>query len=272
MKTIKAILLLVLLVLGTNLSSSAQEGSKAPRRISPDTLVAALYKQHAREQSPFFQTTNRVLVDRYFERDLADLIWKDAIDANGEVGAIEADPLYDAQDTDIKKFAVHRPSYADGRATVIVSFENFGQKNELLFLLVSKKADWKIADIKYKNGTTLRGILKGGAGSEVGGSHQEHFFEGRSKVGNTSRTVKPAFEVSWAKGTGAMIFFFDSAASAAHPVYTSEHKASATDKFTFVDEHFESGGFIRSEGEKHPVGKINRAVGLNMLLGASWQE
>ena len=259
MKTIKTILLLVLLVTGTNLSSSAQEGSKAPRRISPDTLVAALYKQHAREQSPFFQTTNRGLVDKYFERDLADLIWKDAIDANGEVGAIEADPLYNAQDTDIKKFAVHRPSYADGRATVTVSFENFGQKNELLFLLVTQKADWKIEDIKYKDGTTLRGILKGGAGSEVGGSQQEHFFEGRYKVGDTSCTVKPvrmAFEVSWAKGTGAMMFFFDSPASAAHPVYVSEDKGSGTDKFVFVDEHFESGSFIRSDGKKLPVEKI----------------
>ena len=46
------------------------------------------------------------MVDKYFVKSLADLIWKDAHGPKGEVGAIDGDPLYDAQDMEIKKFAI----------------------------------------------------------------------------------------------------------------------------------------------------------------------
>ena len=126
----------------------------------PDALVAELYKRHDKKHGPFFQTKDRALVDRYFERGTADLIWKDAVGSKGEVGALDADPLYDAQDTDIKNFSVGQPKYEDGRAEVTVSFENFGEKQKIVFLLVSKDGTWKISDIKYSDGRTLKGMLK----------------------------------------------------------------------------------------------------------------
>lgn len=68
----------------------------------PPTLwVVDLYRQHNRKRSPFFQTRSRALINKYFAKALADLIWKDAMKAKGEVGALGADPLYDAQDTEI---------------------------------------------------------------------------------------------------------------------------------------------------------------------------
>ncbi|HEY9282932.1 MAG TPA: DUF3828 domain-containing protein, partial [Pyrinomonadaceae bacterium] len=127
---------------------------------SPDALVSDLYKEHDAERGPFFQTDDRARVDKYFEKGLADLIWKDAVESKGEVGALGADPLYDAQDSEIKKFAVGKVSQSDDKAEVAATFENFGKKQRIVYRLVAAGTDWKIADIVYGNGTTLLRMLK----------------------------------------------------------------------------------------------------------------
>ena len=43
-----------------------------PTHMSPEQVVADLYRQH-KKKSPFFQNKSRLLVDRYFEKTLADL-------------------------------------------------------------------------------------------------------------------------------------------------------------------------------------------------------
>src|SRR5205814_9430881 len=88
------------------------------RTSSPDTLVRDLYRVHNQKHSPFFQTRSRALLYKYFEKSLADLIWKDAVTSKGEVGVIDGDPLYDAQDMKIMHFAIARPRYEAGRALV----------------------------------------------------------------------------------------------------------------------------------------------------------
>jgi hypothetical protein len=130
-------------------------------RLSPNALVADLYRVHDHKHSPFFQTRSRALLYKYFEKDLADLIWKDAVKSKGEVGALDGDPLYDAQDMEIKKFAIARPSNANGRATVIVTFENFNQPKSFVFTLVNGRTGWRINNIEYGEGRSLRGYLKG---------------------------------------------------------------------------------------------------------------
>ena len=163
MKILKTTILLTALLLGSN--QWAHSAAKVTKQTSPDALVTELYRQSGRNHSPFFQTKNRTLLDKYFEKHLADLIWKDAIRSKGEVGAIDGDPLYNAQDMDIKHFVVHKASYGNGVAEVNVSFENFGKKEEIVFLLTPgpRAAGWKIANIKYNDGTDLLGILKAGA-------------------------------------------------------------------------------------------------------------
>jgi hypothetical protein len=163
MRILKSTILLAALLLGSN--QWAHSAAKVTKQTSADALVTELYRQSGRKHSPFFQTKSRTLVDKYFEKHLADLIWKDAIRSKGEVGAIDGDPLYNAQDMDIKNFAVHKASHANGLAEVKVSFENFGKKEEIVFLLTPgpRAAGWKIANIKYKDGTDLLGILKAGA-------------------------------------------------------------------------------------------------------------
>lgn len=129
-------------------------------RTSPEELVASLYKAHHQKHSPFFQTRSRALLYKYFEKRLADLIWKDAVTAKGEVGVIDGDPLYDAQDMEIKNFAIAKPTYENGKAKVVVSFKNFGQQKTIIFLLVNGRVGWRIRDIDYGEGRTLVGEFK----------------------------------------------------------------------------------------------------------------
>jgi hypothetical protein len=110
------------------------------RPSSPDALVKELYRVHNQKHSPFFQTRNRVLLYKYFEKNLADMIWKDAVKSKGEVGVIDGDPLYDAQDMEIKHFAIAQPRYEPGRAMVDANFENLGQKKTITFIVVKDRA------------------------------------------------------------------------------------------------------------------------------------
>ena len=123
-------------------------------------LVADLYKQHDAKRSPFFQTKSRTLVDKYFTRPLADLIWKDAISSKGEVGAIDGDPLYNAQDMEIKNFAIGNSHVKGNNVTVIVTFTNFGKKRTITYSLKQTNGKWKIDNISYGDGDSLMKWLK----------------------------------------------------------------------------------------------------------------
>jgi hypothetical protein len=164
MKSLKPILFIVVLLLPTGFTCTSHGTAYAQssvKRLSPEALVRDLYRQHDRKRSPFFQTKSRALLYKYFEKSLADMIWKDAVTSKGEVGALDGDPLYDAQDMEIKKFAIGKPGYESGRAKVNVTFENFGQPKSFVFTLVNGRSGWRINNIEYGEGRSLRGYLKG---------------------------------------------------------------------------------------------------------------
>lgn len=150
-----------LLLLALSLLAACQnvERAAAPSPGAAQQLVSDLYRRHDAGDSPFFQTESRAKVDAYFEPSLATLIWNDAIESEGEVGAIGFDPLYNAQDADIKNLVVH-PATAEGtNARVVVTFDNYDQKERLVFSLAPAGSAWRISDIDYGEKTTLRGIL-----------------------------------------------------------------------------------------------------------------
>ena len=160
MTTVKPILLVAALFLTMSFSTNAL-AQPATQRLSPNALVADLYRVHNHKHSPFFQTRSLALLYKYFEKSLADMLWKDAVTSKGEVGAIDGDPLYDAQDMEIKKFAIAKPVYESGKAKVNVTFENFGKPNSFVFTLVNGRSGWRISNIEYGEGRSLRGYLKG---------------------------------------------------------------------------------------------------------------
>src|ERR1700686_2359749 len=156
MKILKPTLVITLLVLAESFSLAVcgpvYGQTAASNRLSPNALVADLYRVHNQKHSPFFQTRSRALLYKYFEKGLADMIWKDAVKSKGEVGAIDGDPLYNAQDMEIKKFAIGKPGYEGGKARVPVTFENFGQKKSIVFVLLNGRSGWRISDLDYGDG------------------------------------------------------------------------------------------------------------------------
>ena len=149
---IKTILLIAFIL--TIASAGFAQKKKTTTEAAPDTVVKNLYNAPG-SQNPFFQTKKRALVDKYFTKDFADMIWKDAIESNGEVGALGFDPLYNAQDTQITLFKVGKPMYGEGNldvADVPVTFKNMGKSETILFSLErDARKIWKISDIYYPN-------------------------------------------------------------------------------------------------------------------------
>src|ERR1700686_5861066 len=154
MKLVKTTLFTALLILLVSFAVTVYGQRAGAGRLSPNALVADLSRVHNQKHSPFFQTRSRALLYKYFEKGLADMIWKDAVHSKGEVGAIDGDPLYNAQDMDIKKFAIGAPGYGDGKPRVTVTFENFGQKKTIVFILVNGRTGWRINDLDYSDGDT----------------------------------------------------------------------------------------------------------------------
>ena len=125
----------------------------AAQEAGPDAVVRDLYKVHAEE----FRTSrfrimsgkDRKLLDKFFDKNLADLIWKDLTTHVGEVGVLDFDPFYNAQDADIKNLKVS-PAVVNGdTAESTVTFTNYGKKEKLIYTLVKQNGSWKISNINY---------------------------------------------------------------------------------------------------------------------------
>lgn len=238
-----------------NSNIQVEGGSGEVKADDPALLVADLYKQHDAKKSPFFQK-DRARIDKYFTKGLADLILRDATKPVDEIGALGADPLYDGQDFEIKKFAVGKAVVEGEKATVPVTFENFGESKKVTLSLVLADNIWKISDIKYDHGASLFAVLKEAYGDgktnappvkNVAGE-----FEGTYRIGDTTCTVKPvkqAFEIRWAKGSGTEMFFYKDA-----NVFESEpDKTGGRNEFQFDDENYNTGTFVRADGKTLPI-------------------
>lgn len=158
---IKFITLLVAALLCAS-AATAFGQSSASGQMSADALVKDLYKVHNQKRGPFYQTKSRALLDKYFEKSLADMIWKDRVKSKNEVGVLDGDPLYDAQDMEIKNFAIGKAEVEGAKAHVNVTFENFGEKKTLVYMLAKGSTGWRINDIDYGSEGTLRGWFKKG--------------------------------------------------------------------------------------------------------------
>ena len=167
MKTIKLILIVAVIVAGSGISSHAQRQSSGAKQMSATQVVNDLYRQH-KQRSPFFQTRSRALLDKYFTRNLADLLWRDAHSSGAEVGALDGDPLFNAQDMKITNFAIGEPNLLPGGGTVPVTFENFGKDHVIIFSVKRERVGWKIGDLLYEDGATLVQILRNEKTNERG--------------------------------------------------------------------------------------------------------
>ena len=129
--------------------------------ITRKDLVAQLYKEHSGKSDPLQYPASKKRLQNYFHKALLDLYLKDQEDSKGEVGKIDFDPLYDAQDLQIKDFSLVVLNNKKDSGYVAARFKNMGVEQQVVFALQSTKAGWRIADIQYKDGRSLLKILKG---------------------------------------------------------------------------------------------------------------
>jgi hypothetical protein len=171
--TIKKMRIKILLLAALLVSLTSIGAAQTRARVTPDTVVRNLYAARKRPATdPFFQTKSRARLNKYFTKDLGDLIWKDAVASakSKEVGALDGDPLYNAQDMKITAFRIKPPQYGEGNlnlADVPVTFKNFGKEETILFRLERDKTGvWKISDIFYPgnpdDASSLTKMLKSG--------------------------------------------------------------------------------------------------------------
>ena len=133
---------------------------EAPVVMFPETVVKELYRVHRNGHGHVFERQGRKHQQKFFDPKLAALIWKNLSETpGGEVGNIDFDPLYNAQDTQIKNFRVGASAINGNAATVPVTFMNFDQRVRLVFRLVNTKAGWKVSNIDYGGGSDLVEIL-----------------------------------------------------------------------------------------------------------------
>jgi hypothetical protein len=119
---------------------------------TPTGLVEALY---ARDGA--FAVEDEDLPE-FYSADLSAAI---AADRKDEVGAIDFDWLYAAQDMDLGPMTFTELSRSADSAVVEARFTNFGKLTLINWSLCRRESgDWRVADVRYLDVWTLRCLLQ----------------------------------------------------------------------------------------------------------------
>jgi hypothetical protein len=126
----------------------------------PEKIVQEVYKMHAGDlksgrEDRILNSRSRRNLDKYFEKKLADLIWKDLTAKRDESGVIDFDPFYNTQDPQVTNLRIARAEIENNKAIIRVTFENSGALEKITYILSLSDGRWKIADIEYRDGKTL---------------------------------------------------------------------------------------------------------------------
>ena len=157
MRTISFSLIPLLVIVGSVFSHATQRAQTAN---SPDSVVRELYRVHNNGRGGVFEVKGKKYIYKFFDKKLADLIWKDITETpEGEVGNLDFDPLYNAQDTGITKFHIGKPIAEGDESTVLVSFRNFGEPTRITFEMHRNTEGWKIKNVLYGDKTDLIKLL-----------------------------------------------------------------------------------------------------------------
>lgn len=160
MKKLRMMAIATTLVFGGSLSFVVRAQSTTTTQVPPDAVIAKLYRQN----TLVFQAKSRALLDKYFEKGLADLIWKALLrwESSGDSDVEAFDYVlynFGYGEGTIRNFVVGKPSYEARNAQVNVSYDvvyvppavskRSVHKETIIFLLATGNAGWRIADIKY---------------------------------------------------------------------------------------------------------------------------
>ncbi len=137
--------------------------SSAAQAQKPDakTFVENIYKGYLGKNVPGLDLTTREALDLYFTSSLADLIDKDAKEAEKlqEAPLLNGDPFVDGQDWEITDPAITIQDATSDRATATATFKNFGKAMTVRLALVLTPKGWRVDDVFWSEGN-LRGLYK----------------------------------------------------------------------------------------------------------------
>jgi hypothetical protein len=129
------------------------------KKSSPEDFIRSLYRFHQpwRNQSDWFG--DKRTLSKYFDNELTTLFIKDAECEKREQGVcnLDFDPIYDAQDFE-KTTNLQIAAVADQPDLFKVTFTNLGTRT-LVYRLTNTPSGWRISDIKYSDGPSLKEIL-----------------------------------------------------------------------------------------------------------------
>ena len=129
---------------------------------SPQDLLQALYRLHDNGQGPLLDPAAKAERERFFTAALAKALDQELNNpVDDEVGRLDFDPFYNAQDTEISGLDIAVPKVSGTQVTALVHFLNFDQSVEIGYRLIQDARGWRIDDIDYGDGQSLRKILAG---------------------------------------------------------------------------------------------------------------
>jgi len=127
---------------------------------SPKEFIRSLYRFHQpwKEQANWFG--DKRTLSKYFDEELTDLFLKDAECEKQQEGVcnLDFDPIYDAQDFDEKPINLQIIAVAGQPDSFKVTFTNLGPRT-LIYRLRNTPSGWRISDIKYAEGLSLKELL-----------------------------------------------------------------------------------------------------------------
>lgn len=109
---------------------------------TPEALFQALYAPYIADEwsfdyQPYLSASLRALYDEDRART-----------AEGEIGAIDFDPIIAGQDFDISDLRIGTPDIDGNEAEVVVTFNNMGERITLDYDLVREKGSWLVDNIE----------------------------------------------------------------------------------------------------------------------------
>ncbi len=139
-------------------TSAACFGADANKSL-PDEFIRSLYRFHQpwRDQPDWFG--DKRTLSNYFDKELTALFIKDDECAKREQGVcnLDFDPIYDAQD--FEKTTNLQITAVIGQPDLFkVTFTNLGTRT-LVYKLTNTPSGWRISDIKYSEGPSLKETL-----------------------------------------------------------------------------------------------------------------
>ena len=130
------------------------------KKPSPEDFIRSLYDFHqpGKETPDWFG--DKQTLSKYFDKELTDLFIKDDECAKREEGIcnLDFDPIYAAQDFDKETTNLQIAAVAGQADSFNVTFTNLGTRT-LVYKLTNTPTGWRISDIKYPEGLSLKEIL-----------------------------------------------------------------------------------------------------------------